>query len=83
MSSVGTTFWIRYPKDEPQQQILSMAVSKMPSRWDSDGLSRCEIVYLNRGRGVIHYWLPSLRTVRAILPHTALQKAGFSFKRLA
>ncbi len=27
--------------------------------------------------------LPSLRTVRAVLPHTALPKMGFSFKRLA
>ena len=37
----------------------------------------------DRGRGVIHCWLPSLRTVRAVLPHTALQKTGFSFKRPA
>ena len=37
----------------------------------------------DRGRGVPITGHPSLRTVRAVLPHTALQKTGISFKRLA
>ena len=36
----------------------------------------------DRGRGVSITGLPSLRTVRAVFPHTVLQKTGISFKRL-